>query len=140
MASLASELIRIRRHLNSMPDKFNNVQARDRIAWTGIMAEAKKSGWNAEFGDLFAPAEVAARTLRCEVLRTRLLDVLEILNFWWALNTFEPGVISRNSMRATVKQALEWLGAWQREEDIPDAIHPFTQMRDLWRHIQENQP
>ncbi|MBB4712717.1 hypothetical protein [Streptomyces luteogriseus] len=139
-ASLASELIRIRRHLSNMPDKFNIVRARDRIAWTGLMAEAKRSEWNATLDEFFAPAEVAARSLRNRALRARMLDILEILSFWWALNTFEPGLMNQNSMRETVKHALECLGAWQREESIPTAVPPFTKMRELWQQVQEDQP
>ncbi|MEU6877666.1 hypothetical protein [Streptomyces sp. NPDC046712] len=137
---MASELIRIRHHLSIMPDEFNNVRGRDRIAWTGTMAAAKHSEWNATFDDFFGPAEVAARSLRDEILRTRLLDVLEILGFWWALNTFEPGLMNRNSMREAVRHALEWLGAWQRQERIPNPKPPFTQMRELWNQIQKDQP
>ncbi|MEV6957552.1 hypothetical protein [Streptomyces sp. NPDC051183] len=137
-AALAGELIRMRRHLAGMPVEFGGGEARDRIAWVGLMTTARESDWNAGFEEIFAPAEVAAYTLRHEVLRTRILDVLEILNHWWAVNAIHPGAMNKDSMNAVLKSSLEWLGAWQREEPIPAPSAADLRLFELWQQIQSD--
>ncbi|MER5483925.1 hypothetical protein ABT024_11975 [Streptomyces sp. NPDC002812] len=137
-AALAGELIRMRRHLAGMPVEFGRGEARDRIAWVGLMAAARESEWNTEFEDIFAPAEVATYTLRHEVLRTRILGVLEILNHWWALNAIHPGTMNKDSMDEMVKGSLEWLGAWQREESIPAPSAADVRVFEMWQKIQSD--
>ncbi|MFD7324854.1 hypothetical protein ACFV9D_27840 [Streptomyces sp. NPDC059875] len=126
----------MRQHLSGMPAEYGRGQARDRIAWVGLMTSARESEWNRGFEEIFAPAEAAARTLRNPALRERLLHVLDMLNHWWALNSVNPGVMNKRSMHEMINHALEWLGAWQREDPIPEPGAPYLRVHELWQRTQ----
>ncbi|MFF9017214.1 hypothetical protein ACF09C_30145 [Streptomyces sp. NPDC014870] len=137
-AALVGELIRMRQHLAAMPAEYDRGQARDRIAWVGLMTSARESEWHRGFEEIFAPAEAAARTLRNPILRERLLHVLTMLDNWWALNTVNPGAMTKRSMREMINHALEWLGAWQREDPIPEPDTSYLRTYELWQQTQDD--
>jgi hypothetical protein len=129
---LAEEFLKVRRHLRTLPmELVTPVDEEDPEAGWRRSVQAMTSGWNHGLADFLDPAEVAARALRNETLRTRILGVLRILDRWWALLA-DPriGHAAPLYMSNLINHVLECLGAWQRGEGIPATIADYDLARD----------
>lgn len=132
-ATLAAELIRIRQHVNVLPDALVSRQSEDPQAATQVLVQAIQSEWHAILEQLIVPAEVAARILRDEEIRARELEILDLLGKWPALNLQKAALMNRYSMREIVNNALECVGAWQRQDGIPLPAQSLIAAREVWR-------
>jgi hypothetical protein len=138
-AVLAEEFLRLRRHLRTLPREIiTAVEGEDADTRWRRSLHAMGSDWNHTLPEFLDPAEVAARSIRNEALRKRVLGVLRIVDRWWALLA-DPQIGHAAPLYVSnlIDHGLECLGAWQRGEEIPQAVADYDIARDSQQRTRE---
>ncbi|MFG2650969.1 hypothetical protein [Streptomyces sp. NPDC048436] len=136
-ATLAAELVRIRQHLNALPDGLVSRPSENKSEATQVLVYAIQSDWHAKLGNLIVPAEVATRILRDADIRGRELEIFDLLGRWPILNFQQAAIMNRYSMGEIVNHALECAGAWQRQDEMPPTAPALIAAREVWRILRE---
>lgn len=126
VATLADTFGKLQRHVRDVPDaRKRGLDAEESAAFT-----AARQTWDQELEDLTAPARVAVGVLRDEALRARLYQALDLLDAWQSglEYAYRGGARSRAwVLRGVLSHAVECVGAWQREEPLPEPTYAYNE-------------
>ncbi|MFF4227745.1 hypothetical protein [Streptomyces sp. NPDC001820] len=116
IAVLANVFAELHRHMRSVPEENRRQmdrQAREELA-------AAERAWDGQLRDLLGPVRIAIETLRDKGLRDRLQGVIGLLESWD--DDLEYAYRSQRSwvLGGLVDHAVACVGAWQREEAMPE--------------------
>ncbi|WP_326669058.1 hypothetical protein [Streptomyces canus] len=125
VATLADTFGKLQRHVRDVPgDRERGLDAEESTAFT-----ATRQAWDQKLEDLTAPARIAVGVIRDEALRERLYQTLDLLDGWQSglEYAYRGGARSRAwVLRGILSHAVECVGAWQREEPLPESNHAYS--------------
>ncbi len=125
VATLADTFGKLQRHVRDVPGvRERGLDAEESAAFT-----AARQTWDQKLGDLTAPARIAVGVIRDEALRARLYQTLDLLDAWQSglEYAYRGGARSRAwVLRGVISHAVECVGAWQREEPMPEPNHAYS--------------
>ncbi|MET7816624.1 hypothetical protein ABZT26_38045, partial [Streptomyces sp. NPDC005395] len=101
--------------------------------------------WDEELQDHIAPARLAIGVIRNKKVRHRLNEAMNLLESWDSGLVYAFHNRSRVwVLRGVVSHAVDTVGAWQREEELPEPNPAFMEAReslaarrDEWEAIAE---
>ncbi|MDI6407829.1 hypothetical protein QLX52_03055 [Streptomyces albus] len=106
---------------------------------------AVRKTWDEQLQGHIAPARLATGVIRDSKLRHRLNEAMNLLEVWdsvlvYAVHGQSPAWV----LHRVIAHAVDCVGAWQREEPLPDPNDAFTEARkslaskqDEWEAIAE---
>ncbi|MEU6733316.1 hypothetical protein ABZ929_08925 [Streptomyces physcomitrii] len=120
-ATLSDTFGKLQRHVREVPGPHELAPHTEEFA----ESDAAERTWDQKLEDLTAPARIAVGVLRDEALRARLHQSLDLLDAWQSgLEYAYRGRASARSrawvLRGILSHAVECVGAWQREEPLPE--------------------
>ncbi|MFE9764774.1 hypothetical protein ACFYPC_09625 [Streptomyces sp. NPDC005808] len=125
VATLADTFGKLQRHVRDVPGaRERGLDAEESAAFT-----AARETWDQELEDLTAPARVAVGVIRDEALRARLYQTLDLLDGWQSglEYAYRGGARSRAwVLRGVLAHAVACVGAWQREEPMPEPNDAYS--------------
>ncbi|HET9379935.1 MAG TPA: hypothetical protein VFP69_03780 [Streptomyces sp.] len=125
VAMLADTFGKLQRHVRDVPGaRRRGLDAEESAAFT-----AARQAWDQTLEDLTAPARIAVGVIRDETLRGRLYQALDLLDGWQSglEYAYRGGARSRAwVLRGILSHAVECVGAWQREEPLPEPNHAYS--------------
>ncbi|MFJ4700625.1 hypothetical protein ACIP5N_21395 [Streptomyces sp. NPDC088768] len=141
VAVLADTFGQLQRHVRHLPqarEPFLNRAQSEQLA-------AVRQAWDQELEDLIAPARIAVETIRDEELRALLHEAMELLGEWQSGLEYAYYGRSRSwVLSGVISHAVACVGAWQREERLPEPGFAFRearssleQKREEWQHAHE---
>lgn len=106
---------------------------------------AARQAWDEKLQDFIAPARLAIGVIRDKKLRRRLNETMNLLEEWDSGLVYACHGRSRAGvLRGVIAHAVECVGAWQREEALPEPNRAFREAResmqakrDEWEAIAE---
>jgi hypothetical protein len=126
VATLADTFGKLQRHVRDVPGaQERGLDTEESAAFT-----AARQTWDQKLEDLTAPARIAVGVLRDEALRARLYQTLDLLDSWQSglEYAYRGGARSRAwVLRGVLSHAVECVGAWQREEPLPEPNHAYSE-------------
>jgi hypothetical protein len=140
---LSDGFAQLHRHIRSMPESSQphlNIEGLRELA-------AAEAAWDRQLHDLLGPVRIAVETIRDKELRVHLQEIVSQLAQW----EYELEYAYFRSRRAwvlggLVDHAVECVGAWQREEALPEPNWAYRRAKESveareeeWRHTQEAQ-
>ncbi|MGW3630608.1 hypothetical protein ACWD7F_10665 [Streptomyces sp. NPDC005122] len=140
---LSDAFAQLHRHIRSVPEE-TRVTMDSQALQEFVAAE---TAWDQQLHDLLGPVRIAAETMRDKKLRDRLHDVVSMLEQW----QYELEYAYYQSRRAwvlggIVDHAVACVGAWQREDVIPEPNSSYRRAKESleshaeeWRLTQEAQ-
>ncbi|MFF1272708.1 hypothetical protein ACFVZC_04735 [Streptomyces marokkonensis] len=119
VATLADTFGKLQRHVRDVPGaRERGLDPKESAAFT-----AARLAWDQKLEDLTAPARIAVGVIRDEALREHLYQALDLLDGWQSglEYAYRGGAHSRAwVLRGVLSHAVECVGAWQREEPLPE--------------------
>jgi FtsZ-binding cell division protein ZapB len=106
---------------------------------------AVRQTWDEKLQDHIAPAQLAIGVIRDMMVRHRLHEAMNLLETWDGGLVYAFHNRSRVwVLRGDVSHAVDTVGAWQREEELPEPSSAFMEAReslaarrDEWKAIAE---
>ncbi|GIJ57156.1 hypothetical protein [Virgisporangium aurantiacum] len=127
VTALAAAFGALHQHARHVPN--------DRERWTGneeaAALRATCDTWNEQLQNHIAPARIAIGVIRDSHLRHRLDEAMKLLETW--NSGLENAFHGRDRvwlLRGIIAHAVDCVGAWQREEPLPEPNHAFARARD----------
>jgi hypothetical protein len=119
IAMLSESFTGILQLIRSVPlERFERIGGRKiEKPWQEVRAAEKL--WTGQLLDLLGPAAVAVETLLDKDLRTRLVEVFDLLEHWEGLEDAFHGWYGPAVLRRIAKHGVALLGAYAREEPLP---------------------
>ncbi|MET4640620.1 hypothetical protein ABID95_000320 [Streptomyces atratus] len=142
VATLAETFGVLQRHVREIPGEWEpGMEA----GATAAVAAARQA-WDEKLQDFIAPARLAIGVIRDKKLRHRK-ETMNLLEEWDSGLVYAFHGRSRAGvLRGMIAHAVECVGAWQREEALPEPNHAFREAResmqakrDEWEAIAEAQ-
>lgn len=141
VTTLAKAFADLHRHVQSVPeDREPGMSAEDAAALTSA-----RQAWDEKLQDHIAPARLAIGVIRDRKVRNRLNEAMTLLEMWDSGLVYAFHGRSRVwVLRGVISHAVDCVGAWQREETLPEPNRAFGQAReslaakqDEWEAIAE---
>ncbi|MFI1108827.1 hypothetical protein ACH4TU_12825 [Streptomyces physcomitrii] len=131
MTTLADTFGKLQRHVRGVPGTPEYAPDTEEFA----AVDAAERTWDQKLEDLTAPARIAVGVLRDEALRARLHQSLDLLDAWQSgLEYAYRGRVPARSrawvLRGILSHAVECVGAWQREEPLPEPNEAYGEAVD----------
>ncbi|MEU5000049.1 hypothetical protein [Streptomyces sp. NPDC021622] len=125
VTTLAKAFSDLHKHVRSVPDeKSTDTSVRQK--------------WDEELQDHIAPARLAISVIREEEVRHRLNEAMTLLEAWKGGLMYAFHGRSRAwVLRGVVSHAVDCVGAWQREEPLPEPNRMFAEARESLELKQE---
>ncbi|WP_126900575.1 hypothetical protein [Streptomyces sp. WAC 01325] len=106
---------------------------------------AARAAWDGQLQDFIAPARLAIGVIRDKKLRHRLNETMNLLEEWDRGLVYAFYRRSRvGVLHGVITHAVDCVGAWQREDAMPEPNHAFRKAResmqakrDEWEAIDE---
>ncbi|MEU2289168.1 hypothetical protein ABZ614_46115 [Streptomyces sp. NPDC013178] len=143
VTTLAEAFGDLQKHVREVPGEWEpGMDAGGTAAVT-----ASRQAWDEKLQDSIAPARLAIGVIREKKLRHRLNETMNLLEEWdGGLVYAFHGRSRAGVLRGVIAHAVECVGAWQREEALPEPNHAFREAResmqakrDEWEAIAEAQ-
>lgn len=132
VAALAALFGELQHHVSSVPDGLKPGLTNEARA----ASRAERELWDERLHERIAPARVAIVAIRDADVRSRLNESLELLEEWKGGLVYAFHNRSRRwVMGQLVSHAVDCIGAWQREEELPEPNEGFREAREsteLW--------
>ncbi|QKW27776.1 hypothetical protein HUT11_17865 [Streptomyces seoulensis] len=141
VATLAETFRDLQKHVRETPSEWEpGIDAAATAA-----ATAARQAWDKNLQDFIAPARLAIGVMRDKKLRYRLKETMDLLEEWDRGLVYAFHGRSRAwVLREVIAHAVECVGAWQREETLPEPNYAFREAResmqakrDEWEAIAE---
>ncbi|MDX2820869.1 hypothetical protein Sipo8835_10765 [Streptomyces ipomoeae] len=141
VTTLATAFGDLHKHVRSVPDdREPGMSAED-----AAMLTAARQAWDEKLQDHIAPARLAIGVIRDRQVRHRLNEAMTLLEVWDSGLVYAFHGRSRVwVLRGVISHAVDCVGAWQREEALPEPNRAFAQAReslaakqDEWEAIAE---
>lgn len=124
---LCNGFAELHRHIRSMPDSSPpgmSVSELQELA-------ATEAAWDRQLHDLLSPVRIAIETMRSKELRARLHEVVKLLERWEDEIAYAYFQSRREwVLGGIVDHAVACIGAWQREEVIPEINWAFRRAKE----------
>lgn len=141
VATLAKAFGDLHQHVRGVPDDWKPGMSAEATA----ALTAARQTWDEKLQDHIAPARLAIGVIRDRKVRHRLKEAMNLLEVW------DSGLVYAFHGRprvwvlhGVVAHAVDTVGAWQREEALPEPNRAFTEAReslaakrDEWEAIAE---
>jgi hypothetical protein len=127
VALLSDGFAQLHRHIKSVPES-----SQPNLDMEGLRElAAAEAAWDRQLHDLLGPVGIAVETIRDKELRVRLQEVVSQLAQW----EYELEYAYHRSRRAwvlsgLVDHAVKFVGAWQREEALPEPNWAYRRAKD----------
>ncbi|MEU2500267.1 hypothetical protein ACPCC5_27305 [Streptomyces pseudogriseolus] len=143
VTTLAETFGDLQKHVREVPGEWEPGMD----AGAAAAVTAARQAWDEKLQDLIAPARLAIGVIRDKKLRRRLNETMNLLEEWESGLVYAFHGRSRvGVLRGVIAHAVECVGAWQREEALPEPNHAFREARvsmqakrDEWEAIAEAQ-
>ncbi|MGC5562561.1 hypothetical protein ACPYPG_06915 [Streptomyces sp. FR-108] len=141
VTTLAAAFGELHQHVRSVPADYGPGMSDEEAA---ALTAARKT-WDEQLQDHIAPARLAIGVIRDSKVRHRLKEAMNLLEVWDSGLVYAFHGRSRVwVLRGVISHAVDCVGAWQREEPLPEPNGAFTEAReslaikrDEWEAIAE---
>lgn len=143
VTTLAEAFGELHKHVRNVPGDWEpGMSTEDRDVLT-----AARQTWDEELQDHIAPARLAIGVIRDSKVRHRLNEAMNLLEVWDSGLVYAFHGRSRVwVLRGVISHAVDCVGAWQREAELPEpnaaflrARESLADKRDEWEAIDEAQ-
>ncbi|MFJ2651820.1 hypothetical protein ACIO1C_34485 [Streptomyces sp. NPDC087420] len=127
VVTLATAFGDLHQHVRSVPDDREPGMATEAAAALKVARQT----WDERLQDHIAPARLAIGVIRDSKVRSRLNEAMTLLEAWDSGLVYAFHGRSRVwVLRGVVSHAVDCVGAWQREEQLPEPNPAFTKARE----------
>ncbi|WP_435238208.1 hypothetical protein [Streptomyces sp. YPW6] len=141
VTTLAAAFGELHQHVRSVPADYGPGMSDEAAA---ALTAARKT-WDERLQDHIAPARLAIGVIRDSKVRHRLKEAMNLLEVWDSGLVYAFHGRSRVwVLRGVISHAVDCVGAWQREEPLPEPNRAFAEAReslaikrDEWEAIAE---
>lgn len=141
VAALADTFGQLQRHVRHVPQARERGLDREQLEQLAAVRQA----WDQELEDIIGPARIAVEAIRNEDLRALLHEAMELLDSWQSGLEYAYHGRSRSwVLSGVISHAVACVGAWQREERLPEPSFAFREARsslelkrEEWQHADE---
>ncbi|MDX3777501.1 hypothetical protein [Streptomyces europaeiscabiei] len=143
VATLATGFGDLHQHIRSVPDDWEpGMSTEEAAALTAV-----RQTWDERLQDHIAPVRLAIGVIRERKVSRRLNEAMNLLEVWDSGLAYAFHGRSRVwVLRGVVSHAVDCVGAWQREEALPEPNRAFREARESleakqaeWEAIDEAQ-
>jgi hypothetical protein len=141
VATLADTFGKLQRHVRDIPQRRGRGLNREQLEQLADVEQV----WDQELEDTISPARIAVEAIRNAELRARLHETMELLDSWQSGLEYAFHGRSRSwVLGGVISHAVACVGAWQREEPLPEPNFAFQEARsslemkrEEWQHADE---